>query len=348
MGWNVGNFGWANKQIVNRLKRFSGPNYVYAEHFYKPWVELAQALVSIAPGDLNKCVRATTGTESVEAALQIARAYTGRKNFVALKGSYHGNSIAVRDVADGGQIPAPLDRQAADKVEQLLKTKEYAGFIMEPIVCNWAVHIPSTQFIARVRELCDAYGTLLIFDEIACGFGRTGKLFASEHFEIVPDIMCLGKAMGAGYAPIAATITTNQIAAKIADNFEMYSTFGWHPLAVEAALATIQFLETNRQRLFNNINDASDYFFERLSTMNFKAKSKVRVIGLAIAIEFESPEFCNKLATKCGENGLIVSTQGNSIVMWPALTIDLDVVKEGLDILEQSLQRIRVQRKRAA
>lgn len=348
MGWNVGNFGWGNASIESRLKRFAGPNYVAPQFLYKGWVELAEALAEICPGTLSRCVRATTGTESVEAALQIAREYTGRQKFVAVKDSYHGNSIAVNEVANSGQIPLPLDRAAADKVEKLLRTRQYAGFIMEPIITNLAVHIPSTQFMVRVRELCDQYGTLLIFDEVASGFGRTGKLFATEHFEIVPDILCLGKAMGAGYAPIAATITTNEIANKVGDKLEIYSTFGWHPLSVQAALGTIDFIRRNREKLFQNVSEVSDYFYDRLSSINFKSRSKLRVLGLAIAIEFESAEYCQKLAEKCLENGLIVSAEDSAIVMWPALTIDMETAKEGLDILQESAQRIRVQRKRAA
>ncbi len=337
-GWCVGNFGWRNEEIERHMKSFDGPTYVAPKCIYEPWLQLSESLSDIVPHGLTRCVRTTTGTESVEASLQLARAYTERTKFIAIQNSFHGNSIAINEIMQGGQIPLPLDEKAADKVEQLLKTREYAAMIMEPIICNLAVHIPSPQFMMRVRELCSQYGSLLIFDEVATGFGRTGKLFATEHYSVVPDIMCMAKAMGGGYAPIGATMTTENIATTAGDKFDMYSTFGWHPRSVQAAQATLNFIQANRQNLLQNVAEQSSYFSERISSMKFNCETRVRIKGLAIAIEFELHEFSSRLAAKCEENGLLLSMFKDAILMWPALTIDRATAKEGLDIFEKCAQ----------
>src|SRR5688500_9922310 len=161
-------------------------------------------LARIAPGKLSVSYRTTGGTEAVEGALQIAMAYTGRGKFLSIEDSYHGNSIAAMSIGSSEnretfknllpncrKIPRPLDHNALAKVETQLKKRDVAAFIMEPIICNLAALVPSGEFIRGVRELCTRYGTLFIADEVATGFGRTGKLFACEHFDLEPDILCM-------------------------------------------------------------------------------------------------------------------------------------------------------------
>lgn len=341
MGWCVGNFGWSNEEIETTVRKFSGPTYVGPDFLYKEWSELGQMLAELTPGDLSKCVRTVGGTESVEAALQIARAYKSRRKFIAIKNSYHGNSIAVTAVAERGQIPLPLDEKALAKVERLLKSREYAGLVMEPVICNLGAYVPPTEFMVGVRDLCTRYGTLLIFDEVACGWGRTGKLFATEHFPIVPDILTMSKAMGGGYAPIGATITTLNTAKVVENKFDMYSTFGWHPKGVAAALAVIEFLKKNGRQIFANVSTLSDLFNERLSSIEFKSEASIRIKGFAIGLQFSDEDYADKLANKCEENGLLLTTQGDTILIWPALTADRHTVEEALDIIEDAAKYVR-------
>ncbi len=214
-GWCVGNFGWSNRDIRPKARR--RPDYVYPEYLYRPWVELAELLAEISPGKLQKCFRATGGSEAVEIALQIAMAATGRRKFVSLEGSYHGNTIATVSIGSTEEqepypnllsnclkISPPLDARAAARLERLLKRKDVAAFIMEPISCNLAVLIPEQEFMETAQDLCRRNGALFIADEVACGFGRTGRLFASEHFGLEPDILCMGKAITGGFAPMGA------------------------------------------------------------------------------------------------------------------------------------------------
>src|SRR5687767_8098211 len=265
MGWCVGNLGWGNTEIRAAARKFDGPEYVHPDYLYRPWVQLAEMLTRITPGKLAVSYRTTGGTESVEGALQIAMAYTGRGAFVSIEDSYHGNSIATMSIGASDnretfknllsnchKIEPPLDRKALGKVETLLKKRDVAAFIMEPIICNLGGVVPEDEFLRGVRKLCTRYGTLFIADEVATGFGRTGKLFACEHFDIEPDILCMGKAITGVYGGMGAVITTTKIANTIKEEFGFYSTYLSHPRVVAVALANLRCLSRLRNKLLIN------------------------------------------------------------------------------------------------
>src|SRR3954467_1498029 len=180
-GWCVGNLGWKRKEIWSGIDAAKIPDYIAPGYHYKGWVDLAELLASIAPGDLQKSVRATGGTEAVEAAMQIAMLYTGRTKFLSVEGSYHGNSIGTLSIGSSEnreqfknllpnciKIKPPLDDKAAAKVEARLKNKDIAALIMEPVICNLGVMVPEHAFMKRIGDLCRRYGTLLVIDEVAC------------------------------------------------------------------------------------------------------------------------------------------------------------------------------------
>lgn len=345
-GWCVGNFGWGNERIRRRIARARVPDYVYPEYLYKSWVELAELLASIAPGKLQKTYRATGGTEAVDIALQIAMASTKRRRFITVEGSYHGNSIGTVSIASTENrepypnrltgcltIKPPLDERAAERVERMLRRRDVAALIMEPISCNLGILMPAPEFMTRVAKLCRRYGTLLVMDEVATGFGRTGVLFATEHFDIEPDILCLAKAITGGYAPMGATMTTAKIAGAIRGDVGFYSTYGWHPLAVEIAIDNIRWIIRHRRKLLEHVAEMSDLFGERLARMKFKPPAKLRIKGLAIGVETGDENYVSKIAEKCRRKGLLLTTAGNVLTMFPALTIDAAVAEEGLEIL---------------
>src|SRR3954452_7684006 len=170
MGWCVGNLGWGNTEIRAAAQKFDGPDYVHPDYLYRPWVQLAEVLARITPGKLAVSYRTTGGTESVEGALQIAMAYTGRGKFVSIEDSYHGNSIATMSIGASDnretfknllpnchKIEPPLNEKALGKVETLLKKRDVAAFIMEPIICNHGAVVPEDEFIRGVRKLCTRY-----------------------------------------------------------------------------------------------------------------------------------------------------------------------------------------------
>ncbi|MDB4971282.1 MAG: argD [Myxococcales bacterium] len=333
MGWCVGNLGWAPAEVHAAVERFRGPDYVEPSALYKPWVELASLLAAIAPGRLRKSFRATGGTEAVELALQAAQSFTGRKKFVAIADAYHGNSIGVKALGRR-TIKPPLDGAALQRVERALQRRDVAAFIMEPVICNLGALAPDEEFMRGLGELCEEFGTLLIFDEVACGFGRTGRLFASEHFDVEPDIVCLAKAITAGVMPMGATIMTDEVADGLDDDFSFYSTYGWHPRSVAAAIANVKFWKRHGKAILANVVARAEEFEARLGAIDFGCAAEVRVKGLAIGIEFEDEGYAEKLQERCRKAGLLISADDDMAMLFPALTIDEKTVARGIDILE--------------
>ncbi len=351
MGWCVGNIGWGNDKINQKLKKFNGPNYLTPYFLYQPWVELAELLAKITPGNLVKTFRATGGTEAVEIAIQAAMTHTKRSKFVSIEGAYHGHSIGALSLGDSGfrrwyknllpgcyKIKPPLNIEAAREVERILSKKEVAAFISEPIICNLGVVIPNKEFFEIVSKACKKYGTVLIIDEVATGFGRTGKLFASEYYDLKPDIMCLGKGITGGYGALGATIVTDKIAKSMEFDFSVYSTFGWHPLNVELTLANLRVLLYKKNELLKNAVRMGNYFEQRLTKMRFKYPAKVRVKGLAIGVEFKKEGYAKEIVNRCLKKKLLFSEISSSaFAFFPALNIDRKTAKIGLDILESCL-----------
>ena len=351
MGWCVGNFGWRSAATIKALERFNGPDYIYPGYSYAPWTELARLLASLAPRQLTTCFRATGGSEAVDLALQAAMIHTGRRAFLSLEDSYHGNSLAGLSIGASdnreriknllpscGKIAPPLDAKALRRIEQRLKRRDVAAFIMEPISINLGVLIPGKDFIQRVRDLCRRYGTLFIADEVACGFGRTGRVFACEHFDLDPDMLCVAKAMSGGLAPIGAVIATAPIAESMEENDgTFYSTYGWHPRSVAAAIATLRSLKENRAQLLAGVAEMSEYFRVRLLQLEFDGPAAVRIQGLAIGIDVGAEDYADAIEDRCRRNGLLVSTEGSTVLLLPALTIDQRTAASGLDVLARSI-----------
>ena len=346
MGWCVGNFGWGNAVMEKPAKSFSGPDYVYPGFAYAPWGELAELLVSIAPRGLAKCFRATGGSEAVDLALQAAMLHTGRGKFLSLDGSYHGNSLAGLSIGAGSReklpnllrgcdhVKPPLDGRALERIERRLKKRDVAAFVMEPISMNLGVLVPQPGFLPELQRLCRRYGTLLVMDEVATGFGRTSTLFACEHFGVQPDVMTVAKAVTDGVGGMGCMMATAAVARSMEKDGTFYSTYGWHPRSVDIAIHTLRYLVRNEKRLLQGVADMSEYFRTRLGTMRFRDDPDIRVVGLAIGIDFDDEKAAERLGKRCRDKGLLVSPEGGTVLLIPALTIDAKTAEEGLDILE--------------
>jgi acetylornithine/succinyldiaminopimelate/putrescine aminotransferase len=348
MGWCVGNLGWNPPEILARVQAFKGPSYVAPQDSYEPWSELARRLAQIAPGKLERAYRCVGGSEAVELALQLAIAFTGRHKLISLEDAYHGNTIAGRNVGSrdfDAKLPGmkklapPLDERALSRLERLLAPRDVAALIMEPIAMNLNVLIPDGAFMREVVELCHRYGTLVIADEVACGFGRTGKLFASEHYDLEPDLMCIAKALGGGVAPIASVLATAEIADEIQDgDYDFYSTFGWMPLATEAALATLDIWQSRGREILDNTAERSNQLRRGLGSIFPDAE--LHVMGVAVGLEIEDEERIEKIETRCRNHGLLVVAEDDALMMLPACTVDEDTVDEALAILEEAASRV--------
>jgi putrescine aminotransferase len=175
----------------------------------------------------------------------------------------------------------------------------------------------------------------VIADEVACGFGRTGKLFASEHYDLEPDLLCVAKALGGGVAPIASTLATTEIADGIEDSdYDFYSTFGWMPLATEVALGTLDVWRARGDEILDNTGARSNQLRRGLSTI-FPGV-ELRVAGVAIAVELGDEERIQHVDKRCRDHGLIVVPEEDALMMLPACTVDEDTVDEALGIIENA------------
>jgi acetylornithine/succinyldiaminopimelate/putrescine aminotransferase len=278
-------------------------------------------------------------------------AHTKRSKFISIEGSYHGHSIGAMSVGSSGfrkwyknllpgchKIDIPLDEVAARKVERLLRKRDIAAFICEPVICNLGVVIPEKKFFTIVQAACKKYRTLFIADEVATGFGRTGKMFACEHYDLKPDILCLAKGVSGGFGALGATVMTPEVAKSFEFDFSFYSTFGWHPLNVEATVASLRYLRKNKKRLFKNGAKLSDYIQKRLGRMDFQHPVKINAKGLAIGVEFGKAGYSNKIIRNCLKNGLLIANATpTNFVIYPALNMTLKTAREGMDILEKCI-----------
>ena len=351
MGWNVGNLGWGIKEIEKDIRTYDGPDYVNPYYLFRPWGELAQILARITPGKLTKSFRATGGTEAVEIALQAAMGYTKRTKFISVEGAYHGHSIGAMSIGLSGfrqryanllpncyTVKPPLDERAAREAEALIQKGDIAAYIAEPIILNLGVIIPDDRYYEIIQAACKKHGTLLIIDEVATGFGRTGKMFASEHYDIEPDIMCLGKALTGGYGAMGATVMTEEVAQSMAYDFSFYSTFGWHPRNAVAALSYLRYFLARKEEIVQNTERMGEYFEKRLRAMVFKHTAQIRRKGLAIGIEFKHKGYADEVVRKGVQYGVQLSTLGPfTITLFPALTIDEKTANEGLDRLHRCI-----------
>ena len=234
------------------------------------------------------------------------------------------------------KLAPPLDAKALDRLETLLKHRDVAAFIMEPVILNLSVMIPDTAFMDGLVDLCHRYGTLVIMDEVGTAFGRCGRMFASELFGIEPDIITLAKSITSGVAPLATTLTTDEVADV---ELDFYSTFGWQPLAVEAAIATQLYWREHRDAVLANIAERSAQLRQQLSLMEFPKEPELRIQGLACAIDLGDEEYVTKLEERCREEGLLTFAEEEALVMFPAVTIDQETMQEGIDILADCVRR---------
>ncbi|WP_051286176.1 aspartate aminotransferase family protein [Salinimicrobium terrae] len=346
-GAGVGNLGWGVKEIEDAIRNSDRPTYVYPNFYYRLWTELAELLAELCPGNLKKSYRMTGGSEAVEAALEIATMFTGRKKILSVEGSYHGNTIGALSIGatkkqkkfpnllEGCEkLELPLNKEKLQQVEKMLYTKEVAAVIMEPIIVNLGVLIPEEEFMAGLNKICKETGTLLIMDEAITGFGRTGKMFATEHFDIEPDILCMAKAITAGHAGMGAVITTPEIDKKVGGEIGLYSSYGWHPIAVDASLAALNYLQKNKQKLFHNIDQLEQIFKKGVSEIDFRNDPEMRIKGAAIGVDLKDEEYASEIKQRALKNGLLINTEGSSLLFLPNFEMTQKTALEGIDLLK--------------
>jgi adenosylmethionine-8-amino-7-oxononanoate aminotransferase len=279
----------------------------------------------------------------VEVALKLAKRYTKRSKFLSFEHSYHGHTIASMaigmnnntkkdflpliesdtlhhpHIAKGANVDVTDESSALNEIEAKLRTRGYAAFVTETMATSAGNYMLSGKFFIRLREICDRYGTLLIIDEVLTGFGRTGKMFSFERSGIYPDIVCIAKGLGCGYAPIAATLTKREIA----EGFDYFATFAWNPLACKTASVVLD--EYERLDLVNNSEKIGSKALSELQQQigNNQNVKEIRGLGLRISIEFNEDGFFKKVKDGLLSKGIFPGTADlpNILTISPPLCI---------------------------
>lgn len=328
MGWCVGNAGWNKEEILKNVAAFHGPVYVMPTLKYARWDVLAEKLVNLMPGKRGACFRATGGTEAVELALKISRAFNKRKKFIAFRDAYHGQSFACMGLVnlhsdvfgpysdDFVRIDARDWERTTEEAVKKIRQEDVAAFIAEPILCNLGVIVPPQSFFDAVQEACKETNTVFVMDEVASGFGRTGKWFGFEHYKLRPDVVTMAKGLSSGYGALGATVATPEVAESMRFGFSNYSTFGWHPLSTEAAIANIEYMK--KHALVEKSAESGRYLMKKLAEF-----CKVEGKGLCVGVDCTN----KNIEQECLRDGLLVSHVNGRLVLFPAL----DVSKEEMD-----------------
>jgi putrescine aminotransferase len=321
---------------------------------------LAELLGEIAPGNLQKCFFINNGTDAVEGAMKLARLHTQKSGFISTLRGFHGKSygsLSLMGKADFRVAFEPLLQDVyfvefgdADEVEwQLKKARDVgldiAAVVAEPIQGEAGAVVPPDDYWPRLREICDEYDVLLIADEVQTGMGRTGRLFGVDHWDVIPDIMCLGKAVGGGVMPLSAFISTPEIWKVLEQNpFLHSSTFGGNPLACAAGIAAINV--TLSEDLPGRAAEAGEHFLQGLREIQARYPDhvvEVRGKGLLIGVEFASTEFGYSVAAGLFRRGVLVAgtlLNAKTIRFEPALFIPRKQIDEVLIALEDTLRSL--------
>ena len=321
---------------------------------------LAELLGEIAPGDLQYSFFINNGTDAVEGAYKLARLFTGRTNFISSIRGFHGKSCGSLSLMGKWEYREPFlpllpgvqfvefgDAEAVE--DELYKAdatgKGVAAVIMEPIQGEAGAIVPPDDFWPRIRKACDEYGALLIADEVQTGMGRTGKMFGVEHWNTVPDILCLGKALGGGVMPLSAFVSTPKIWSVLEKNpFIHTSTFGGNPLACAAGIAAIHV--TLEEDLVGQAHKKGRYLLGELMALQMRYDRVLRKAqgrGLLLGLEFENTEIGYKVVANLFKRGVLVAgtlTNSRVVRIEPALNIADALIDEVLDILEETLKEV--------
>jgi len=348
-GVAVNNIGHNHPRVVEALKTQIDRHLhvmVYGEFIQDAQSNFATTLTSLLPEKLNCVYTVNSGTEANEAALKLAKRVTGRSELVSFRGSYHGSTHGsmsvsgneVKKIAFRPLLPDVRFLQFNSIVDLEQITTHTAGVIIETVQGDAGVRIPTPEFLKALRAKCDEVGALLIFDEIQCGMGRTGKLFAFEHFNVIPDILTLGKALGGGM-PIGALVSSTEYLKEFTHNPMLghITTFGGHPVICAAGNAA---LEVMRDELdFSEVNRLGA-LLEELIGANEEIIA-IRRIGMMFAFDMVSAERVEKVVMKCIEKGLLsfwFLSHPYSFRLSPPLTITEKEIRLAAAIINQVIE----------
>lgn len=339
-GHGVVNIGHANEQVANAIAEQAKKLITCTGSFYNDQrALLLKKLIEITPNSLQKAFLCNSGTEAIEAALKFARLTSGKSDFVCARRGFHGRTMGALSATFNPQYKRDFEPLVPgfhfvpfNDFEALKKavTKNTAAVLLEVVQGEGGVHIGQREYFEKVQAFCREQNILFIIDEVQTGFGRTGKMFASQHYDLQPDIMCVAKGI-AGGVPMGATLCSEKITASSGKHG---STFGGNPLACAAALATIQFLEDNR--LPEQAHEKGQYFREKFKVNELPVVKELRQIGLMIGIELKTK--AQPYIEALQERGVLVIPAGPMVLrLLPPLTIEYELLDEVIKNLHEVL-----------
>lgn len=349
-GVGVSHLGHQHPKVIEAIKKQVDKHLhimVYGEFVQSASNELAEILVKNLPESLNCVYFTNSGTEAIEGALKLAKRYTGRTEMIAFRGAYHGSTHGALSVS-GNEKKKYAFRPLLPDVKFLKFnnphdlhhiTERTACVIVETIQGDAGIRIPEKSYLEALRKRCTETGAMLIFDEIQSGMGRTGKLFAFEHFGVVPDILCTAKALGGGL-PLGAFITEKEIMRHLTFNPMLghITTFGGNPVACAAAVATLKVL--TEDGLLDTVEEKGALFESLIHHPSIK---EVRRKGLFFAFEFDTEEKVFGIVEECLKQGIICFwflSCPNSFRIAPPLTISHDEIKIACKIINEAIIKV--------
>lgn len=348
-GISVSNLGHSNPIIVEAVKKQAETNMhvmVYGEYVIGPQVELATELAKYLPKNLSSVYFVNSGSEAIEGAMKLVKRFNGRTKLVSFHNSYHGSSHGALSLG-GNESMRNAFRPLVPEIVRLNYNEleslnaidnSTAAVFVEPVQAEAGVIFPENNFLGKLRERCNEVGALLVFDEIQTGYGRLGKLFALEYFNVIPDVLVLAKGFGGGM-PLGAFIASEEIMSCLKNDPVLghITTFGGHPVSCAASLAALKLIgETN---LLEEVEAKGNLFKKLLSEI--KGHNGVRGNGLMLAIQLNNFDQVQQVIAKCLEQGLIVDWflyNDSSIRIAAPLTITELEIKHACSILKKSIE----------
>ena len=349
-GVSASNLGHNNKKIKKAVLKQIDLYWhvmVYGEFIQKPTVKLCKLLSQNLPKLLSNTYLTNSGTEAIEAAMKLAKRVTGKSELIAAKNGYHGNTqgaMSIMGFEERKRAYRPLIPDIKfiefNNIEDIsIITNKTAGVIVETIQGGAGFILPEKNYLKKLKQKCDEVGALLILDEIQPGIGRTGKLFAFEHFDVIPDILVYGKGLGGGF-PIGALTTTKKYMALFKQNpiLGHITTFGGHPVIAAAAHSNLK--ETLSSNIMSKVEEKEN-LIRRI--LKHKLIIEIRGKGLMLALILKKPDLTKKLVEGCLDNGLILFYllfEPKAVRITPPLTISENEIKKGCKIILSELDKI--------
>ncbi len=348
-GISVSNVGHCHPKVVKAVQDQAAKYMhlmVYGEIIQGPQVKLAEKISALLPPSLNNIYFVNSGSEAIEGALKLSKRYTRRSEIISFNNAYHGSTTGALSIIGSEKYknafrpltPMTTSIRFNNTDDFKYITNKTAAVFIEPIQGEAGIILPEKNYLKKLREKCTETGTLLVFDEVQSGFGRTGKMFAFEHYDVVPDILICAKGMGGGM-PIGAFISSKEIMSTLMESpiLGHITTFGGHPVSCAASLACIEVIE--EERLLKDISDKEALFRKLL--VHPKIKS-IRGKGLFLAVEFASRDINFAVNHQCLENGVFVDWflfNDKSLRIAPPLTITAAEIEAACEKILMAIEK---------